>query len=196
MNSGRHLEPGAEFNAMSLAEGWAGICDPTLAFRRGELATLSALWRQAAGDAPAPKRSDMKPSLLKFYLPHVVIYERVGSGPTRRYRVRLMGTQFAQVMGELTGKFLDDELPAPFMPRWNAALDAVLNSAQPLRFISRSDTANKSYLVGEFFEAPLLAEDGAMNLVFAAGFFTPAEGWKQILPRGRASVGNIGGIPV
>ena len=189
------IDPSAHFNTLAKAEGWAGVCDPTLAFRRGELATLSALWRQAGGDKAVPKRADMKPSLLKFYLPHVVIYERVIADAVRRYRVRLMGTQFAQVMGDLTGKFLDEGLPEAFMPRWNAALDSVLDSATPLRFVSRSDTANKSYLVGEFFEAPLLAENGEMNLVFAAGFFTAAESWKGFLS-GRPSVAEIEGVAV
>ncbi|HEY5336846.1 MAG TPA: hypothetical protein VIJ85_01475, partial [Rhizomicrobium sp.] len=107
-----------------------------------------------------------------------------------------MGTQFAQVMGDLTGRFLDETIPDPFLPRWNAALDAVLDSGMPLRFVSRSDTANKAFLVGEFFEAPLLAEDGAMNLVFAAGIFTPADNWQNYLAGGRASPAEIGGTPV
>jgi hypothetical protein len=190
-----NLEPGARFNAMSAAQGWAGHCDRTLAFRRPELAAMSALWHQAAGDGPIPKRADMGPRALKGHLPNVVIYERLNGGDTYRYRVRLMGTQFAQVMGELTGKFIDSALPAEFVMRWNTALDSVLEAGIPLRFVSRSDTAGKPFLVGEFFEAPLLADDGAMNLVIAAGIFTPAESWQGFLP-GRATPADIGGLPV
>ena len=184
-------EPGAEYNAMALAQGWAGACDSTLAFRQPELAALLEIWRGAAGDASAPKRTDIKASVLKAHLPHVAIYERVVTEGSRRYRVRLMGTQFAQVMGDLTGRFLDETIPKAFLPRWNAALDAVLDCAAPLRFVSRSDTANKSFLVGEFFEAPLLAEDGAMNLVFAAGMFSPAENWRDAI--GTAGGSGTGG---
>jgi hypothetical protein len=174
-------EPGARYNAMSAAQGWAGHCDRTLAFRRPELAAMSALWHQAAGEAPVPKRADIGPRSLKEHLPNVVIYERVHLDNTHRYRVRLMGTQFAQVMGDFTGKFIEAAMPPEFLPRWYAALDAVLDSGVPLRFVSRSDTANKSYLVGEFFEAPLLSDDGAMNLVIAAGIFTPAEDWRDFM---------------
>jgi hypothetical protein len=196
MDSGGHLEPGAEFNAMALAQEWAGLCDPTLAFRRPELAAMAAFWRQTAGDAPVPRRADMKVSSLKAHLPHVVIYERIVVGSARRYRVRLMGTQFAQVMGDLTGKFIDEAIAPQFLSRWNAALDAVLDAGVPLRFISRSDTANKSFLVGEFFEAPLLSDGGSMNLVIAAGIFTPADNWRSFLKGSRASVGEISGVAV
>ena len=97
-----NLEPGARFNALCAAHGWAGLCDRTLAFRRPELAAMNALWRQAAGGASIPKRADMGPRALKGHLPNVAIYERAVVGDTPRYRVRLMGTQFAQVMGDLT----------------------------------------------------------------------------------------------
>jgi hypothetical protein len=174
------LAPGAKYNAMSLAQGWQGLCDPTLAFRRPELAAVGTLWRKMAGDAPIPKRADMSPRALKDHLANVAIYERLNEG-AHCYRVRLMGTQFAQVMGDLTGKFIDEVIPSGFLPRWRAALDAVLDSGAPLRFVSRSDTANKSFLVGEYFEAPLLGDDGSMNLVIAAGIFTPAADWRDLL---------------
>jgi hypothetical protein len=190
-----NLEPGAKYNAMCLAEGWAGLCDRTLAFRRPELAAMGALWRQVAGNDPVPKRADISPRSLKDHLPNVAIYERLKVEGRYSYRVRLMGTQFARVMGDLTGKFLDHALPPQFVPRWHAALDAVLESGVPLRFVSRSDTANKSYLVGEYFEAPLLGDDGAMNLVIAAGIFTAAEDWRNILA-GLTSTADIGGVPV
>lgn len=139
---------------------------------------MNALWHQAAGGEATPKRADMGPRVLKGHLPNVAIYERVITPNAHRYRVRLMGTQFAQVMGDFTGKFIDTAMPPAFLPRWYAALDAVLDSGMPLRFVSRSDTANKSFLVGEFFEAPLLADDGSMSLVIAAAIFTPAEDWR------------------
>ena len=195
MSGERDLETAAKYNARCLAEGWAGLCDGTLAFRRPELAAMNALWRQVAGNAPVPKRADISPRALKEHLPHVAIYERLKIDNRYSYRVRLMGTQFAQVMGDLTGKFLDHVLPPHFLPRWNAALDAVLETGAPLRFVSRSDTANKSYLVGEYFEAPLLGDDGVMNLVIAAGIFTAAEDWRNILS-GLASTADIGGVPV
>jgi len=190
-----HAEPGAKFNAASSAEGWPGLCDHTLAFRRPELAAMNALWHQLAGDASIPKRTDMTPRLLKDHLPHIAIYERVTAGEEHRYRARLMGTQFAQVMGDLTGKFIDSVIPPQFLPRWTAALDAVLDGGVPLRFVSRSDTANKSFLVGEFFEAPLLTDDGSMSLVIADAIFTRAENWQSLM-NGVVSKFEIGPVAV
>jgi hypothetical protein len=189
------LEPGAQYNAMSLAQEWAGLCDRTLAFRRPELAAMVALWRQVAGDALVPTRIDMHPRVLKSHLPNVALYERVVVNGARRYRVRLMGTKFAQVMGDMTGKFIDETIPPKFLPRWYAALDEVLDWGVPLRFVSRSDTANKSFLVGEFFEAPLLGDDGSMNLIIAAGIFTAADDWRNFL-KGVVSSSKIEGVAV
>jgi hypothetical protein len=178
MDSGLTCEPGAAYNAMAQAEGWGGVCDSTLSFRARELENLLAIWRDRAGTAAAPKREDLTPKLLKAYLPHIAIYERViGESGQRRYRVRLMGTQFAQVMGDMANKFLDETVPPAFLPRWHAALDAVLDGGVALRFYTRSDTANKSFLIGEYLEAPLLDSNGAMTKVFAAGYYTSANDW-------------------
>jgi hypothetical protein len=174
-------EAGAQYNAMACAQGWAGLCDNTLAFRRPELAAILALWRSQANGASAPHRHQMTPQLLKAHLPNVVIYERIApASGERRYRVRLMGTQFAHVMGDLTGKFIDEAVPAQFLPRWHAALDEVLDHGVPLRFLSRSDTNGKTFLYGEYLEAPLLASDGSMSVVFAASIYTPAASWREI----------------
>jgi hypothetical protein len=181
MDRAGQTEPGAYYNALARAEGWAGLCDNTLAFRRPELAVVLSLWRTMATDAAAPYRHQMTPNLLKGHLPHVAIYERVQPAHgERRYRVRLMGTQFSAVMGDFTGKFIDEVVPPQFHARWHAALDAVLDAGAPLRFLSRSDTSGKTFLYGEFFEAPLLAADGSMSMILAAAFYTPAANWRAI----------------
>jgi hypothetical protein len=174
-------EPGAQYNALARGEGWAGLCDATLAFRRPELAAMLALWREQIKEGAAPHRHCMTPKLLKQHLPHIAIYERVQPEHGKhRYRVRIMGTKFAQVMGDFTGKFIDEVVPAPFQERWYAALDAVIDSGVPLRFLSRSDTSGKPFLYGEYLEAPLLASDGSMSMIFAASIYTPAASWREI----------------
>lgn len=174
-------EAGAQYNALARAEGWAGLCDNTLAFRRPELAAMLALWREQTKDGAAPHRHCMTPQLLKSHLPHVAIYERVQAAHDKhRYRVRLMGTKFSAVMGDLTGKFIDEAVPPHFLARWHAALDASLDAGVPLRFLSRSDTSGKTFLYGEYLQAPLLSGDGAMNMLFAASIYTPAASWREI----------------
>lgn len=179
--------PGALYSKMAEENGWVGFCDPTLAFRAPELVELAHQWQQVKGSAGIPKRADFTPRVLKHCLPHVAIYERTicaKMGP--RYRVRVMGTRFANAMGDLTGKFIDEAIPPQFLPRWYAALDAVLDARVPLRFLSRSDTMDKKFLLGEFFEAPLLSEDGEADLVLAAGFHTPMRSWEEVIAQERA----------
>ena len=179
-------EPGGRYMQLAQENGWVGICDPKLSFRARELSELHDLWRQTARASAIPRRCDFTPRVLKSCLPHVAIYERVLCPQKgRRYRVRLMGTRFAQVMGDLTGKFIDEAVPAPFLPRWYAALDAVIEACVPLRFLSRADTVNKSFLLGEFFEAPLLNDNGEAELVLAAAIHTEMQDWDEILAEER-----------
>jgi hypothetical protein len=170
------------FNARASREGWGSLCDPCLAFRCPELSRMLALWREKAGEKPVPARGDFSLRCLKDFLRDVAIYERVllSTGHCR-YRVRLMGTAFAETMGDLTGKFLDEAVPEAFLPRWYAALDAAFEANAPLRFVARSDTANKSFLIAEYFEAPLVSEGGETNLVLAASHFSAKESWTEAL---------------
>ena len=162
------------YNARAQAEGWQSLCDAALGFHRVEFRVLTATWRSFATQQ-LPSRKDFTPRSLKSLLRNVVIYERVANG-TVRYRVRLMGTAFSDVMGDLSGKFLDEAIPPEHLTRWNAALDTAIEAGAPLRFVSRTDTVGKPYLVGEYFEAPILTDDGSPNMILAAGMFAPRHG--------------------
>ncbi len=77
-----------------------------------------------------------------------------------------MGTKFADVMGDMTGKFIDEAVPAEFIPRWYAALDAVMATPRAAGAFCRARIRRTGrFLYGEFFEAPLLDDDGAPSLV-------------------------------
>lgn len=179
--------PGARYTRMAQENGWVGICDPTLNFRAPELLELCHQWRHLKGTGGIPRRTDFTPRVLKNALPHLAIYECVNCPNLgKRYRVRLMGTRFAEVMGDLTGKFVDEAIAPQFLPRWYAALDAVLEARVPLRFLSRSDTTDKKFLLGEFFEAPLLNDSGEARLVLAAGIYSAMQSWNEILEQERA----------
>jgi hypothetical protein len=178
MQPAHNMQP---FNEIAIREGWAAICDRSLAFERPELNALLAVWREKAAGSLMPPRTALTARILKPYLSHIAIYERVASATGNwRYRVRLMGTQFTQVMGDLTGKFIDEAIPKQFLPRWNAALDEPLNICAPVRFLSRSDTTNMSYLVAEYFSAPLLGDNGHPNIIFSAGYFSAEKPWSQV----------------
>ncbi len=179
----------AEYNRAAKAGGWHSLCDVTLKFLHPDLIKLRDLWKSEAGDAGIPLRRTMSPRLLKSFLRDIALYERIGDGEARRYRVRLMGTSFAQILGDLTGKLLDETLPADMLPRWYGALDATLGARAPLRFLGREDTNQMTFLTGEFFSAPLAADDGQVNLVLGAARYSGKRPWEDVDAEVRGTLG-------
>ncbi|HSC18363.1 MAG TPA: PAS domain-containing protein [Rhizomicrobium sp.] len=180
MGTGAATEASERYNARARAEGWASVCDAELAFQRLEFRVLIATWRAIAANH-MPSRRDFTPRNLKSLLRNVAIYERVTNGKVR-WRVRLMGTAFSDVMGDLTGKFLDEAIPPEHLCRWHAALEAAMAAGAPLRFISRADSVGQPFMVGEYFEAPILNDDGQPNMILAAGLFAPRH-WADVMAR-------------
>ncbi len=179
----------AEYNRAAKAGDWHSLCDVTLKFLHPDLIKLHELWKSEATGNGIPLRRTMSPRMLKSFLRDIAIYERVGEGPARRYRVRLMGTSFAQILGDLTGKYLDEAVRAEILPRWYAALDATLGARTPLRFLGREDTNGMSFLTGEFFSAPLIADSGEINLVLGAARYSGKRPWEEIDAETRKSLG-------
>jgi hypothetical protein len=180
----------AEYNAQSVRDGWHSLCDPSLTFLHPDLARLLELWRSESSDGGIPHRRVMSPRLLKSFLRDIAIYERLkGEDGGRRYRVRLMGTAFAQILGDLTGKFVDEAIPSEFVPRWHAALDVTLAARAPLRFLGREDTNRMTFLTGEFFSAPLVADDGQMSLVLSAARYSGKRPWDEVDAEARKTLG-------
>jgi len=161
------LEAVAAFNAVSEREGWEQQCDPELAFSHPDFPAMLSIWKKQAGANPMAFRHSMTPRVLKGFLPRVVINERTRSHPPR-YKWRLMGTQIAEVLGERTGKFIDEYAPPRQAARWNANLDLVMRVQRPLRFHGRVLVNGKTYLASELLFLPLA--DDAREARFALGF--------------------------
>lgn len=178
MAGGAAHQASEKFNAAAQSGGWPALCDASLAFGDPRFELLIAIWEKAAAAGRLPRRADFNPRALKSLIRHVAIYERVADEQVR-HRVRLMGTAYTEVMGDLSGKFIDEAVPKEFLPRWSAALEAALEAGAPLRFVSRSDTGGRTYLVAEYFEAPLLADDGSPTMILAAGHFAPRR-WDDV----------------
>ncbi len=179
----------ADYNAASVREGWHSLCDPTVQFSHPELTKLLELWVSHAGATGIPPRREMSARMLKSMLRDVAIYERMPSPGGRRYRVRLIGSGFAQIVGDLTGKFIDDAVAPEIVPRWHAALDATLGAAAPLRFVGREETNGMIFLTGEFFSAPLMADDGQVNLVLGSARYSGKRPWPEIEAETRQLLG-------
>ena len=179
----------SEYNDMAEKKDWPALCDANVKFTHPDLARLLCVWRRAAKGSGLPRESDMTARLLRPFLSDIVIYERVVSRKSeQRWRVRLMGTSFAQIMGDLNHKFLDKAVHPTLLPRWHASLDATLGERAPLRFLAQAVTSGMRFLVGEYFSAPLIAADGSASLVLAAGRFTGGRAWPDVEAEARQAL--------
>jgi hypothetical protein len=172
------FEASEKFNARARTEAWSSFCDASLAFQRMEFRLVLATWHDFGDEEHLPSRRELTPHKLKSLLRNIAIYERVTNGHIR-YRVKLMGSAFADSMGDITGRFLDEAVAEEHLPRWHAVLDAALEAGAPLRFISRADATGKGFAVGEYFEAPLLDDNGSPTMILAAGHFA-ARKWSDL----------------
>jgi hypothetical protein len=175
------LKAVAAFNALSEREGWDQHCDSALAFDHSDFPRMLAIWQEQAAGKPMPARSSMTPRALKDFLPRVAINERTSVDPPR-FTWRLMGTHVAQVLGERTGKFIDEDAPPRQVARWNASLDMVLRTVRPLRFAGRVLVNGKTYLTSELLFMPLADDAGAPRFVLGFGHY----GFDAARPRPRA----------
>ena len=175
-----------KFNTAARTGGWPALCDASLAFLEPRFEPLVAIWERAAAAGRLPRRADFNPRALKSLIRNVAIYERVAGEPVR-HRVRLMGTAYTDVMGDLGGKFIDEAVSKELLPRWNAAFEAAFEAGAPLRFLSRAETGGRTYLVAEYFEAPLLADDGSPTMILAAGHFAPRR-WADVAEHERERI--------
>jgi len=150
--------------------GWDASCDPGLEFESEVLRAALAAWHDRAGDAVAPSRRAMTARVLKPFIGHVTVFERIGEDPSC-YRIRLMGTRMTAVLGEMQGKTVEEALSHRAGRHWRMALDATLNGKCPLRFTTRVGFRNLDYLTAEALLAPLLDDAGRLTMVFAAVTF-------------------------
>ena len=117
------LDAVAAFNALSARENWEQQCDPTLTFAHSDFPVMLDIWKKQADGKPMPMRRSMTPRALKGFLPRVAINERVSIHPPR-FKWRLMGTQVAQVLGERTGKYMDEDAPPRQVARFEMLEDS------------------------------------------------------------------------
>jgi hypothetical protein len=107
---------------------------------------------------------------LKPFLPNVILLDVLENEGARRYRVRLMGTSIVQVLGEHTGKFLDETITSPFRERWSMAMDAALSAGVPIRLSGRVDYGGHDYLAMELMLAPVEESRGSAAAILIVAY--------------------------
>jgi hypothetical protein len=156
------------FKARADRDGWAVICDESLAFDDAKLKAVLDIWQAVRGARPLPMRADFTARILLRHLPDIAFIERlIGADGARRYRFRLVGSAQAATAGDFTGKFLDEVIPAANIESWLLAFDTVLAIRRPLRIVSRFRALDLAYMTAESLIAPLCDMDGTPS-----GFLT------------------------
>lgn len=168
------------FNARSDSANWEQLCDPDLGFLHSDFAGVLALWTAQAGGRAMPARADMSARVLKPVLPHIAMKERVAREPSR-YRWRLVGTRVSQVIGELTGKDIEENVPPRQAARWIASCDLVLSAGAPLRFVGRVLAQDKDFMASELLFMPLADDAGEPRFVMGFGHYTSEHDWRRML---------------
>jgi hypothetical protein len=171
-----------EFNAQAKAGGWPARVDLQLHLEAPQLTSLLAIWRKQAGERAMPRRDELSARVLKDVLAHVTLFERIGTLPDRRYRLRLMGTAISRVMGEFQDKYIEEFVPEKLLPRWNAMLDLILGELRPVRFTSRVDFHELDFLSAELLAVPLADAGGVPTMVMAGIVFSRNREYETLQP--------------
>jgi hypothetical protein len=161
------------FNEQAKASGWTFTCGPATGFDNPALSGALALWREKARGRTMPARSDMTARLMKAYMPHMSLLEKVQTAKGPRYRVRLHGTALASYAGDMTGKFLDEFVPANLIGSYTSVYDTVLELLEPVRLVRDFQLPEFDYLAGESLIAPLSAPGKATPLILSITYVMP-----------------------
>jgi hypothetical protein len=155
--------------------GWGITVDETLSFVKPELAILFDIWRaKADGMKALPRREDLDIRLLKPFLRHVSVVERLaGVAGKSSYRIRLQGSFLVEHFGDQTGKLMEDAVPGELAERWAAVYDAILDARRPLRLQGTYKQERMDYLVGESLTVPLGNGDALPVSVMSVTYYTP-----------------------
>jgi hypothetical protein len=149
-----------EFNARSAREQWHTQADDKLIFDSPKLAQLRDIWNVVRGERSLPRREDFTARILGRHLQSLSFVERVEEGGARRYRFRMFGSGLARFIGDCTGKFLEEVVPAGFVDSWYATYDLAVETGRPLRFVSRFRAAELEHVQAECLVAPMAGADG------------------------------------
>lgn len=176
------------FHEAAADGAWPILCDEGCNFEHAMLAELLVLWQSEAA-AGIPPRTALTARKLQPFMRNIAIYERIGEGTQRRYRVRLMGSGIVQYYGELTGKYIDDVVPEKYLARWYGISDLPLLAQKPVRYVLRADTFDKSYMVAEYLSAPLLSDSGLAKFILLGMIFDGRRPWSVVEAEARGKLG-------
>jgi len=132
------------------------------------LVGLESFWASLRRGDALPSRSDFTPHDLRPWLGHVGLVD-VEAGP--RFRVRLAGTALVSYDGEdVTGRYLDQVVPAPMLDEILAPYHRLLASRAPVHCVLKGGALRGTWRELERLLLPL-AQDGRTISMILVGIF-------------------------
>ncbi|MDZ4867310.1 MAG: hypothetical protein SGI91_08330 [Alphaproteobacteria bacterium] len=141
-----------------------------LDFVTPQLQRGAAAWFAKRGVRTMPARSDLTIRDLKMLLPNLSIIEIVPSDPVR-YRVRLMGSVLDEMVAPMTGRFIDEAVPAHFAQKWSSQWLPAIDERKPMRAVGRVEFAGRRWYVAESLYAPLAFDGETPDMLMVAAYY-------------------------
>ena len=148
---------------------------PGLAFVTPQLQRILQVWEAKRGARIAPCRDDFGLRDLSFALPNIAILAVVREGARVRFRVQMMGSQLDAYVAPMTGKFVDDVVPAEFAEKWASLWGGAVETRRVQRSVGRVKFGGKHYYVAESLFAPLATDGDIPDGVLVGTYFHLAQ---------------------
>jgi hypothetical protein len=142
------------------------VLDRSLQFEHSCTKLARDYWRSCCNGIQMPSRTDLNPVAMRKFASHTGLIEvRPSDRDAADYFIRLAGSEWEQVFGRMTGRFLHEFLNEKIEARWRAVFDVVRDEAAPLRVLAPIAFEPKNWLTSEMFVAPL-GQNGLVSMLF------------------------------
>lgn len=165
-----HVPPDVSFarGADYVGAPWFGTF--VLDFATPQLQRGAAAWAARRGARTMPSRADLTIRDLKSLLPNLCFIDIV-RGETVRFRVRLMGSCLDEMVAPMTGRFIDDVVPAHFAHKWSSQWQPAIDARKPMRAVGRVEFAGRRWYVAESLYAPLAGDGETPDMLMVAAYY-------------------------
>lgn len=151
------------------------VPDPELQFEHQSLIAVHALCARLKGTRAMISRKDLTARLLKPFLAHTVILDVVPAPGGARYRHRFIGSAIVALIGEQTGRHLDEVVREERREQWGEAFDAIVAGGVPVRFTVEGTLMGGLLVKAECLAVPLSDDGKAANMVMTVTYVSNAD---------------------
>lgn len=143
----------------------------SLDFATPQLARTIEVWRAKRVARTMPARGDFSIADLKFTLGNLGFLDIVRDDGRMRFRVRLQGSVLDELVAPMTGRFIDEIIPAHFVQKWTGQWMPAIEQRAPMRAVGRVEFAGRRWYVAESLYAPLADDGETPNILMVVAYY-------------------------